>query len=584
MSRFNRFLLILALTTETLVSDSLGVVKKFYFRGNREISTKVLKQVILLKPGQSFSDFELEKSINNIKSLYKDYGFYAVHINHEIKSTSHGEEVWFIINEGPRIQIETINFIGAHEITKRRGFNFIDIRKGDYLILSKVKEACDSLMQWYKNNGYPFANIEYQIDYSNDKANISFFIKESSKVYLRKVIVRGNKRVSENIIRRVTELKAGELFSLLRITEARQRIYATKLFERVQFYIITPTIKDSVDIRFDVIELPARGIGLGVGFQTPPSSLVTSVEWQHYNFLKKGHNFSLTLDFTPYFTGDFGIGVAPAYRIFYFLNTPLDIYWTPKWNYEKRESLKQHFLNIELAFIRRFNQQFLLGAILKYLQNWANYSLVTNKEHEAVINSQTIYIKFDSRNRPFLPTRGHIINAGIEYAGGIFQGSHNFYKTEAEWIFLRQFFTNLVLANRLKLGFILPFGRTSTVPYYTLFWLGGNNGLRGYDDKSVGPVIVAEKYHYGEALVNWNLELRTNFKSLWNFVIFYDFGKLTNRKELLNFDYYLLNYALGVGLRVNTPLGPFRCDYAKRLHTSPPKDWGKIHLGLLNFF
>ncbi|MDW7987279.1 MAG: BamA/TamA family outer membrane protein [candidate division WOR-3 bacterium] len=401
-----------------------------------------------------------------------------------------------------------------------------------------------------------------------------FIVHESTCVYIRQIKIRGNREVSEEILLTTIGLKPREKFSLKRLTDARQMLYATQLFERVQFYLLNTEFHDSIDVRFDVIELPSRSVGLGLGFQIPPAGLIVSANWRHFNFLKKRHNFEIGVNFTPFLNENFKNDVYSDYRIFNVFGIPVELRFISKWTLEKDDSIRNNILKVESAINKNIGKTMQIGTALKYIQLWSNYPAGVNTQYQSITNSQTIYMQFDSRNHIFNPSYGMVLNTKAECAGGIFKGNNDFYKIQSEVLVFYPITFTLVIASRVTSGILFPYGRNIDVPYYNLFLLGGNNGLRGYP----------EKYRYGDALLNVNFEIRSNLKKIFDFVIFCDFGKINKRKDFFNFSYNLLNYSAGAGMRINFPFGPLRFDYAKRLHSIPDNDWGKIHIGFLNFF
>lgn len=136
----------------------------------------------------------------------------------------------------------------------------------------------------------------------------------------------------------------------------------------------------------------------------------------------------------------------------------------------------------------------------------------------------------------------------------------------------------------------MPYGKSNVVPYYEEFYLGGTNSLRGYDERSIGPVItLPDSHHFGDVVVNTNLELRSPPILLRNSVIkgiggviFSDGGLLTSRTERTIWDRY--QFTFGIGIRFNTVIGPVRLDYGKRLTDPPAGDKGKLYFAILNLF
>lgn len=576
-------LLTLSLLVTNQISES-NLVRKIYVQGNHTFKTKTLVKILSIRTDRPLYEIELEKDVDNLTTLYELYGFEQVEIKTEITQTPKGKQVYFIITEGPRTKINSITIQGVESFSLTKIRSLIKLRQNEYLVRNKIDQAKKTIEQFYKNSGYPYVTVEGKTYREQNLTQIFFNISEGRLAFINELRVRGNQKVSEKVILTTTEIKKGERFSLARLEKARQRLYASQLFERVSFYILESTTPESLNVRFDVIELPARSIGLGFGFQTPPTGLLLSTEWQHLNFLSRRHNLFLSESYTPTFRGDWQSETKSSYRIYYFFNTPVNFILQPSFKYEKVDSLKQNQLNIETGISRYIGPKFEVGTFLRYLQVWSNYSLTSTSDYRRITNSQNLFIRLDTRDKIFTPSSGIFFATNVQYAGGIFDGDNDFYKNQTEFICFYQLQSQLVIAVRTLSGFAVPYGRSGSVPYYETFSLGGNNGLRGYNDKSIGPTIIGEKYRYGEAIVNANFELRTHFEKLIDIVIFVDAGKVTDDSDLFLFNQAILNYSAGLGIRINTPFGPIRVDYAKRLKDAPADDWGKFHLGLLNLF
>lgn len=565
-------------------SPDSTLVRKIHFRGNQSIKSSLLSKIISTRAKEPLFEITLDKDTANIRILYASQGFRQASIKIQTTTGSKGKQVYFYISEGPRTKIESINIKGNSSFPRKKIQGLVKLKKNDDLIINNISLARKAIEQFYKNSGYPYATVESQIDYVANSAIITFNITEGTIAYIKNISSRGNIKISERIIRITTEIKRGEKFSLERLEKARQRLYATQLFERASFYILAPPHTDSLNIRFDVIELPSRSIGLGIGFQTPPTGLLISGEWQHLNFLSRRHNLFLSSSYTPAFNGNWQSESKGSYRINYLFDTPINLILQPSFKYEKIESLKQDELNIEAGISRYLGPKLEIGTYLRYLRVWTNYPLSFTSDYRSITNSQNLYLRIDTRNKIFTPSSGIFFTTNLQYAGSILDGDNDFYKNQTELIYFSPFLPQLVIGIRSLAGICVPYGRSILVPYYETFTLGGNNGLRGYTDKSIGPTVIGNQYHYGEAIINTNLELRSNFEKIFDFVVFFDAGKVTDHAQILSFKKELLNYSAGCGMRINTPFGPIRLDYAKRLKDSPAGDWGKFHLGLLNIF
>ncbi|MCX7785326.1 MAG: BamA/TamA family outer membrane protein [candidate division WOR-3 bacterium] len=605
-------------------------VEKIIFQGNISFKPKLLKQLLDIKEKEEIYSLAVEKATRNLISFYVQQGFQYINLETDLKKTTKGITIIFKINEGPRIKISKINIFWVNRLIpidtlraeipyktadfKKGKFNLsvlhsqLKIRAGDFLIIPKILQSQDALAQWYQDNGYAFVNTDYHIKVDNLKADVSFFIEEGPLVTIKEIRVRGNQNVRYPIILRTAQIKIGEKYSRKKITTAIQRLYGTRLFERVSFSISVIdtshlpfahidsnrqksfSLVDSITLRFDVLEQPARSIGLGIGLQASPLRLILSTEWEHLNFLSRGQNLFFSFGYAPTFTKDWRTELKSIYRIFYILALPINFSFQPSFKYEKRNIsntdvvnlIEETNLNIETGVSRYFGPNLECGTYLRYLRIWIK-PLLPVINQKTITNSQNIYLRYDTRDNLFTPQKGVFFSTNLQLAGSVLSGDNDFYKIQSELVLFKSLLNDYVIGFRIMSGLAVPYGRSSQIPFYDAFTLGGNNGLRGFAERALGPDSIGTE-HYGSGMINANWELRSHYQKLLDWVVFSDWGRVDHQGDIIRFDWDKFFYSVGLGIRINTRIGPIRIDYAKRLKSAPTGDWGKIHLGLLNMF
>src|SRR5690606_12672609 len=117
---------------------------------------------------------------------------------------------------------------------------------------------------------------------------------------------------------------------------------------------------------------------------------------------------------------------------------------------------------------------------------------------------------------------------------------------------------NLVLAGRLVWGHSI-----GKLPPFEQYFIGGTDTVRGYDTDS----------QFGDNQLYGNLELRYRFNKKFQFVVFGDGGSAYcgGNSPYGSFDPL---FSVGVGIRLQTPIGPIRLDLGKG------SDGIKTHFGI----
>ncbi len=554
-------------------------IEKIIFYGNKHFKAKVLKSRLESQVKDVLNEHLLDQDLERIKYFYATQGFFKTDAGKAIEEKKPGfAQVRITVNEGPRTKISQLDFSGVAAFPREVALAGVRLKSGQWLVEKELQAAEETIANFYKNSGYYYVEIQRSVDTVNTSARVNFSINEGKLVHIKDVQIWGNTKVVTSVILTTTEIRPGEPFSLQRINDAQRRLYATGMFARVGNRLIgTEDKKDSLVLSFDVLEQPPHTFGFGIGLETP-NRLLLSLDWEHLNFFDQAQVVSLSGEFSPNLYGEYILNFFLNYRVPYFLKTRFNFNLRPFFNREltknttRTETFSKNSWGVEAGMSRDLTKEwrvYTLGRYKKVIQSFPD--TITR----GITNSLIGGVVYDTRDDPFNPRRGVYTVPVLEAAGGIFKGNNDFYRINYE---IRCFYS--IIAVRAKLGVILPYGRTETVPNYEEFSLGGGNSLRGYKEKSIGPVLV-DSLHYGDFLVNTNFELRSPFYKNFGLVLFFDGGEITTTINEFTLDHY--EYSGGIGLRYNTPIGPVRIDYGRKLKNPEPRGWG-IYFGLFQIF
>ncbi len=162
-------------------------------------------------------------------------------------------------------------------------------------------------------------------------------------------------------------------------------------------------------------------------------------------------------------------------------------------------------------------------------------------------------ITYDTRNSYFNPTRGEYARWQVE--GGYASGENADYFTNTT-IELRKYHQGFFKKNTF--AYKAVFGiQSDTTKESQRYWIGGSSTLRGYD----GGTFRGTRKFTG------TIENRTEFNDVLGGVLFFDFGRAWDY-DGIDRGYHRdekmpdgIAMAAGVGLRINTPMGPLRFDF-----------------------
>jgi translocation and assembly module TamA len=200
--------------------------------------------------------------------------------------------------------------------------------------------------------------------------------------------------------------------------------------------------------------------------------------------------------------------------------------------------------------------------------------------------------RFNHLGRPdgIQPTRGYYLSLSAHFGGGLLGGSFDYLRVMPEARFYQSMLENdrLTFAFRARAGALLS---SEESPIVARFYAGGGNSFRGFGNRRLSPLLLVSPtddvlvspmgFRYGELLpiggerlFEGSAETRYRVSDNVALATFLDVGFNTMGERLGNDltlrgapDYFRRNaqYAVGVGLRYLTLVGPIRVDLAYRL-------------------
>ncbi|MBO6264464.1 MAG: BamA/TamA family outer membrane protein, partial [Acidaminococcaceae bacterium] len=168
------------------------------------------------------------------------------------------------------------------------------------------------------------------------------------------------------------------------------------------------------------------------------------------------------------------------------------------------------------------------------------------KENFGSTNSITYSRVYDSRDNIYDPHAGKRNSYTFEWAG--LGGDFKFEKISVNYRYYLPMQRNRVLAFDLAAGYAW-----GDMPLSQRFAVGGADTLRGYRDDQFK----------GNSMLRGTAEYRFPIRNKVQGVLFYDIGYAWDKRDQKRFDLGLMESGYGVGLRINSPLGPIKLDWGK---------------------
>ena len=166
------------------------------------------------------------------------------------------------VNEGDQYFFRDITWVGNTKYTSEDLSRVLKIKKGDpydtEMLDNRLNIDEDAVSNLYLDNGHLFFNIMPTIQkIENDSIDLQMRISEGKRVRLNKVVIHGNTKTNEHVIRRELRTKPGELFSKSEIMRSQRELAQLGYFDPEQFGIEPTNINQAeglVDLDYTLVE------------------------------------------------------------------------------------------------------------------------------------------------------------------------------------------------------------------------------------------------------------------------------------------------------------------------------------------
>ncbi len=203
------------------------------------------------------------------------------------------------IVEGNQYFFRDLNWVGNTKYTSEGLSRMLKIKKGDpydtELLNKRLNIDEDAVSNLYLDNGHLFFNVMPTIQtIENDSIDLQMRVSEGKQVSLNKVVIRGNDRTNEHIIRRELRTKPGELFSKAEIMRSQRELAQLGYFDPEQFGIEPTNINQAeglVDLEYTLVEKSTDQLEVSGGWGANMFVGTLGLRFSNFsarNFFKKG--------------------------------------------------------------------------------------------------------------------------------------------------------------------------------------------------------------------------------------------------------------------------------------------------------
>jgi outer membrane protein insertion porin family len=573
-------------------------VHKLAFNGVKAVDSGELKNALATKQSSIlpwgrktyFDRSRFDDDMKRVQAFYADRGYPDARVTGfdvKLNDKQDAVDVTVTIAEGQPIKVAALDFVGFDVIPAR---HFEDLKKRVPLKVGQprdrrlVVQTHEMALNELKDHGFPYAKVAMKEDDAgaDGKAAALSFTADPGKIaHFGEISIAGNKSVSDRVIQRELTFKPGDLYARNLVQDSQRRLYGMELF---QFANIEPQNQeqqpDDVPTRITVAEGNHQRVNFGVGYGTEEKGRVDA-EYHHLNFLGGARSAGahvryssldrgIRLEFNqPYlFAPHLSLGgegqdwytYTPAYR---------SVVLGAKATVTHRASPNT---SIAVSFTSEHDSSTVTPSVLNDPTLRASLialglNPVTGVQ-SGTLNAFGVDLQHSTADNVLNAHHGYQLAFHAEQAGRIVPGSFAYDALSADARhYLPILGPNVVLASRLQIGNIRPASDDPTkVPFAKKYFLGGATSVRGWGRYEISPLSAGLPIG-GNSMFAFSEELRAALHGNLGGVLFIDGGNVWAD----SWDVRLndLRYAVGPGLRYQTPVGPIRLDFGYQLNPIP---------------
>lgn len=587
-------------TYKTQVNEKLGtarvaftvneggktVIRSVTFAGNSALKTSELRKVVKTRPKGLLNMFSggagrlnselLDADTAALRDLYQSRGYMDAKVGKpQVTRDGAKVDVAFSVAEGEQYRVGRVNYVGAKVFTLEEITQGAKLQTGAVYSPQSVRADVKSIQDLYGTRGY----IDFQAGADTKPGagktiDVTFNMEEGVQSYLEHINISGNTRTKDKVIRRELPLTPGEVFNTVRVDAGKQRLMNLNYFSKVEAYPADTLVPGRKDLNVLVEEKRTGSFNFGAGFSSIDNLL-------GFAEITQG-NFDITR--WPYFTGGgqkFRMRVQYGTRRKDFVLSLTEPYFM-----DREISVGGELFYREASFVsdvydeRRFGfelnarkrlGEFLTGRVSYTLQdisvqNVAVDASQTIKDEEGgrVQSKLSAGLTHDTRDSVFLTRRGHRVDLSVYGAGGFLGGTTDIYGFDLEGSQYFHLPYDMILTLNGEIAGVNTWAGGDRVPIFDRLFLGGANNLRGFKFRDVGPKDENGEPVGGKSLWRITVEMTAPVVDKVRAAVFYDIGSVGSGA----YDFSgKVNSDVGVGVRLDLPIGPVRIDYGFPLQT-----------------
>ncbi len=521
---------------------------------------------------------DLEYDNLRIRDFYMQNGYLDAKVEQpfvRVNFDNYTADMSYQVEEGDSYTISAVSIDQAtHVMDDKKIKEMISLKSGETFNIKTFRDDSQRIKTLIADLSYAFVQVVPDLKKNKEDKTVEvvFKINPGTKVKIRNVVISGNTRTLDRIIRRELYLGPGDMYSLTDLTDSRNSLGRLGFFDGNT--IEEKRIDNStMDLVVKVKEAPTGNIQIGGGYGSYGGILI-SLGVDDRNIWGSGINVGVKAEKSET-TQNYSFNISNSRLNDSDFSGNFSIFHST-YDYNDYTTLSD---GISLGIGHRFSRHITGYMGYGFSNNdyeYASDENLTSEEKQYLEpyskSGITISAKWDDTDDYYLPRKGLTLSQSFEKSG--LGGDANFFKSRTnfgKFIGLEEYIGfDAIFRYKARYNAIIDNGY---IPLAEKFYMGGIGSVRGYESYSLSPTqedgALTDGFRRigGTQTFSNNLELSLPLvpKAKMRIVAFVDWGIISDSYATNLLTNNISRGGYGLGLEWFSPVGPIQLMFAAPL-------------------
>lgn len=523
-----------------------------------------------------FREEDLATGLSSVRQQLNSEGYWEAQVtlaSRSLDPANGNVDLVVSVKPGNLHRIGTAQFAGSGAAGFRQAATTLSPFVGRVATTGNLNAMRLAVEQSFVTQGYPDTQISMAQSLGQNQFTPLFTIELGKRVRLRKVHLEGLVRTVPSRLANHFRKSEGDWYDEAAMNQRLRGFLSTGAFSGVRLET-TVVGEDTIDATLHFEEARAKEYTLAAGADSF-QGFILRTGYTDRNLMGRLLGFNSGFEFSargilgetritdPWLYGSDVAGTARFYALIY--------------GFEGYKSFETGFDGkITWKHGDHFTTDLLAGVSLV---NLSENGLPSTELGETVYTHPRIVLthSIDYRDSKVLPKSGWHIDVPLELGSAVATTPTSYARAGLTGGWFRRLNKHYDIGLGGESGVLVPTGDGQDLPIDLRLFNGGSRSVRSFTERDLGPSVDGYPTG-GEAMWNVNAELIRNLTDSFKAVAFADAGSLSRNFEDLGAGD--LEMAIGLGVRLDLPIGPVRVEYGYNLTQDPGEPTGTLHFAI----